>query len=281
MNGCNHYQELISRMLDEDLNKAEKNELAEHIKRCPDCAAVYVAFRSLSEHIGEELEEPSPDLHEKIMSDVRREALRAKNSLSVRHRRIRTLTTVAACLVLLVAAALSFPKIMERSGAKRHEASEAAVLTEESAPEAEEPMLFASGVTQSDSASRDAVTNAIPQSDALPEAPAEAAVEEIFEAAAEPEPRYAGFVETRSDGTLVLDKVKSEELELLMSGKELAPGGTPDREIRLIYLHRGEERELTVLLYGETAVYVPEKDDASFLFDADAEELLELLELSD
>ena len=57
MNDCEKYQELISRMLDDDLSREERDDLAEHVRRCPDCAAVYVAFRSLSESIGGELDE--------------------------------------------------------------------------------------------------------------------------------------------------------------------------------------------------------------------------------
>ena len=44
MTKCKTYQELISRMIDEDLTEAERSELSKHVKRCPDCAAVYVAF---------------------------------------------------------------------------------------------------------------------------------------------------------------------------------------------------------------------------------------------
>ena len=115
MNDCEKYQELISRMLDDDLSREERDDLAEHVRRCPDCAAVYVAFRSLSESIGGELDEVPHELHEKIMSDARRENLRLKNKSATANRRWHYVLTAAACLVLVVAAGLSLPKLLSRS----------------------------------------------------------------------------------------------------------------------------------------------------------------------
>lgn len=264
MNGCHEYQEMISRMLDDDLSRQEKDALAEHVKRCPDCAAVYVAFRSLSEHLGEELEEPSPDLHETIMADVRRESLRVKNSASIRHRRIRQLTTAAACLVLVAAAALSFPKIMGGGSSRKSYAGDSVTMTAAEAVQAEQPMPADAGGL---------VPNAIPQTDAVAQAPT--APERTAD-----EPMVEETAEDTYGGMLILDEETSLELSRLMTGKEASPDGEPDREIRLVYLNRGVEQPLTVLLYGETAIYM-EDDGDRCLFDATSGELLELLGLSD
>ena len=86
MTECEQYQELISRMLDDDLSKAERSALAAHVKTCPDCAAVYVAFRSLSEQLGADLEEVPAAVHENIMAEVRRDSIRARNSAHRSHR---------------------------------------------------------------------------------------------------------------------------------------------------------------------------------------------------
>ena len=79
MENCEAMQELLSRMLDEDLDAAEQRELAEHLKNCPDCRAMYEAFSALSGQLRSDLAEPPESLRENVMAEIRREQIRAKN----------------------------------------------------------------------------------------------------------------------------------------------------------------------------------------------------------
>ena len=55
---CSYYQELISRMLDEDLSPVEQNVLLAHLPNCEACSAMYKSFSALSEALEDQLEEP-------------------------------------------------------------------------------------------------------------------------------------------------------------------------------------------------------------------------------
>lgn len=267
MTNCDRYQEMISRMLDGELSRAERDELAEHVQRCPDCAAVYVAFRSLSENLSGELEEVPPALHENIMADVRRENLRAKNSVHT-SRRWHYALTAAACLVLVAAAGLSLPKIAARKGLADQAAPAEAEMIEES-------VMFDSGTNTlyREADTRQDVNSGL-SANAMPEMPAE----EPAEAAAEEVPAEDAEYQ---DGVLILNEAKSAALEELMTGEKQALDGSPDRELRLMYHHKGALRTLTVLLRGEKAFYVQADGDSYCRFDASAQELLELLGLDE
>ena len=276
MNGCSRYQEMISRMLDDDLSQSEKNELAAHVKRCPDCAAVYVAFRSLSENLGAALEEPSPDLHEKIMADVRREGMRRKNTVHHLNRRWRSVLAAAACLVLIVAAGLSFPKL----GLRKSAAPAPAAAFEEPVTEAEEevpvPDLFR--VEAAPSLGLQANTAA----EAPAEEPAAAPADEPAEAA-EDKGMYDSHRSSRflNDGeTLILDKEQSEALRERMT-KETASSSDPQAKILyLSYLtEKGRREELTVVIGETEAVYVRYDGDLCYRIDATPAELYELFGL--
>ena len=103
MTPCEVFQDMISRMLDDELGAEERAALSEHVKRCPDCAAVYVAFRSLSEAIGEDLEEPPATLRQDVMAEIRRDRVRAINKKP--RRQWMSLLAAAACFTLIVSAA--------------------------------------------------------------------------------------------------------------------------------------------------------------------------------
>ncbi len=102
--GCNEYQELISRMLDEDLSSAEQAALHEHLAVCPECRALYESFQALSAAVGGELEDPPARLHANIMAEIRRAEIRKKNRIS---RPVKVLLTTAACLAVIVGLSLS------------------------------------------------------------------------------------------------------------------------------------------------------------------------------
>lgn len=102
MSDCKSNQELISRLLDEELTESEKAALAEHLAGCRECSALYQAFSAVSGAIQEDLEEPPEALHENIMAELRRGEIKKKNRLS---RPVRAALATAACAVLVIAAA--------------------------------------------------------------------------------------------------------------------------------------------------------------------------------
>lgn len=97
MENCEAMQELLSRMLDEDLDAHEQRELAEHLKSCADCRAMYEAFSALSGQLRSDLVEPPESLRENVMAEIRREQIRAKN-----RRPWRYALAVAAMAALVV-----------------------------------------------------------------------------------------------------------------------------------------------------------------------------------
>lgn len=105
MSGCEFYQELISRMLDEDLSRDERAALAEHLGTCRECTAMYQAFSALSDTVASDLVDPPEDLTDNIMAQLRRAEIVRKNGKSSRlSRPMKNLIAAAACVALVVAA---------------------------------------------------------------------------------------------------------------------------------------------------------------------------------
>ena len=101
MNSCEHYQELISRLVDADVSREEYEELLAHMNTCSRCSALYAVFYDLSEIIGSEESTELPEgLHENIMAGVRRSDLEKKNRRALSVWR-RTALTAAACAALI------------------------------------------------------------------------------------------------------------------------------------------------------------------------------------
>ena len=99
MSSCEQIQELISRMLDEELTPQEAEAVRRHRENCPDCAAMYAAFQALSDTLGQDLEEPPEALRENVMAELRREEIRQKNT---RRGPWRAVLTAAACVLIFV-----------------------------------------------------------------------------------------------------------------------------------------------------------------------------------
>lgn len=118
MNRHAYFQELISRLLDEDttLTAEENAALQAHLDECADCAAVYAAFSALSEAIGEDLAEPPASLHENVMAEVRREEIRKQN-----RRRLRWtwVAASAAVLALVIGFAPRASQMVSENGAAK------------------------------------------------------------------------------------------------------------------------------------------------------------------
>ncbi len=286
MKRCEDYQELISRMLDGDLSRDERDELAAHVKSCPDCAAVYVAFRSLSENLNADLAEPPASIHENVMAEIRRDQVRHRNSAHRSHRGWHYAMAAAACLVLIVAAGLNLPKLLTfRKAAVQAAPAEAPMMAAEYVKEAETETVFESAQKSAANSARDE-TSARADGLFAPEAPAEepAVAEEVpAQSAAEREPaedtgvnyRYGGF----DSGALFLSEEQSEALLERMSSERVSLESSPEQELTLVLIQDGELRELKILIAGKQAVYVLADGDSFARIDASPAELLELLGL--
>ena len=133
MTECERYQELISRMADEELAKSERAALSAHMEHCSQCNTMYAVFSNLSEIIGQDTEPLPEGLHENIMADIRRSAIKQRN---VKERRrfvipkpFRNVIAAAACAAVVIFAAKGMlPEKMNDTSAMS--ASEAAAAAE-------------------------------------------------------------------------------------------------------------------------------------------------------
>ena len=87
MSNCELYQEMISRMIDDELSEEERTVLARHLDTCLECSALYAAFSGLSAAIADDLEAPPEELSDNIMAELRRADIQVKNRRKPRLRR--------------------------------------------------------------------------------------------------------------------------------------------------------------------------------------------------
>ena len=97
MKNCEYYRELISCMLDSELDEAQRSELEEHIAECAECAAVYKAFAAVSETLDENMQEPPEDLLDNVMQSISEKPARKKSPWL-------KLLPVAACAAIIIIA---------------------------------------------------------------------------------------------------------------------------------------------------------------------------------
>ena len=114
MSSCEYYQEMISRMIDDELSEKERAVLARHLDTCPECSALYAAFSGLSAAIADDLEAPPEELSDNIMAELRRADIQVKNR---RKPRWRGVLAAAACLALVIMAARLVPDLFQASSA--------------------------------------------------------------------------------------------------------------------------------------------------------------------
>ena len=98
---CEYYQELISGLLDGELTEQEEAALSDHLQTCPECAAMYKAFKELSAVMQEDMEEVPESLCMNVMAELRRAEIVKKNR---RKSAVKAVFATAACAVLVVAA---------------------------------------------------------------------------------------------------------------------------------------------------------------------------------
>lgn len=132
MTECERYQELISRMADEELTKSERAALSAHMEHCSQCNAMYAVFSNLSEIIGQDIEPLPEGLHENIMADIRRSAIKQQNIKERRRFAIpkpfRNVIAAAACAAVVIFAAKGMlpEKMNDTSAMSESEAAAAA-----------------------------------------------------------------------------------------------------------------------------------------------------------
>lgn len=257
MNSCEYNQELISRMVDEELSAEEQAVLVSHLEHCPDCAALYQAFQGISGFITEDLAEPPEALSENVMAELRRADIRAK---SRKKRRWKGPLATAACLAVVIAAAWLMPNLFRAGSAAPAEAPAAAY--DQAVPRAGEYAVPAEG---GDSGSaKTAVTGAAPDAAEAEEAPAEAA-EAYYpdeEAAAEPEEAppilayTAGASGASNGGVIFLEDDRAASFAALLSGTE-AP--LPEQEADALYTVsctiQSAEYRVSLCIYGDQVYY--------------------------
>ena len=155
MNSCEHYQELISRLVDGELSREEHEALMEHMKSCSACNAMYAVFHDLSDILAEEDEALPEGLHENIMAGVRRSEIMKKNR-RMRRFGLSTALTAAACavLVLFAAAGITPGKRAESVSIRTEEAATASggMITQYSVPQQNDPYIFNNNTYQEQAA---------------------------------------------------------------------------------------------------------------------------------
>ncbi|MCR5665113.1 MAG: zf-HC2 domain-containing protein [Oscillospiraceae bacterium] len=269
MTDCDRYQEMISRLIDGDLTKEERGELAAHVESCSECAALYVAFRSVSEELGSEAGELPEGLHENMMAAIRRESLREKNrAANARMRRWRPLLAIAACFALIVAVGLGSARFLQkdRDDVRSSRAEKSADL----------PMAAFEAVTEGVSNQSRARGDAGPVSQDC--APADS-VEAVREPA-ESEETAGGAAYDFGEDRIVLGEEASKQLLEKLTVRSYLPDRTPDAEYFVLCRDEDGERELHLLIVGEAALYVRGDGDNLYWIDGSAEEILALLGLS-
>lgn len=101
MTECQYYQELISRLTDEELSKREHSALSAHVETCKQCMTMYLVFSDLSDIIKNDVSELPDGLHENIMANIHR------NAIVKKHRRrfsasAKNLIAAAACFAVVL-----------------------------------------------------------------------------------------------------------------------------------------------------------------------------------
>ncbi len=181
MRNCDYYQELVSRSLDDELSVEERKALAVHLASCPSCSQMRQLMADISSFFEEDMEELPDGLHEDIMASIRRSEMIKRNGRAGRagktngsrrkiSRPVRNLLATAACMALVIAAAVSLNPgeraesvVMARGAAD--ESAQVQAATESDAPESTQaPAPTASPTpTPVPTASPNVQTAALPQ----------------------------------------------------------------------------------------------------------------------
>lgn len=112
MSDCDKYAELISCLVDGELEDDKRSELEAHMAQCPECAAMYQDFMFIRFQVCETRENVPDHLHERLMQQVRETPIKKKKPIL---RVLRPYVAAAACLVVIVSAVLTMQDGMGKS----------------------------------------------------------------------------------------------------------------------------------------------------------------------
>ena len=98
MANCNEYLEMLSSLIDGELDSRQEAELCAHIETCENCKRVYTAFKSISDATSDELVQPPEMLAKGIMFKINAK----ENSGGKRRFAFGRFTAMAACLALII-----------------------------------------------------------------------------------------------------------------------------------------------------------------------------------
>ena len=255
MNSCKFYQELISSMADGELSAEEQAVLAPHLEHCPDCAALYEAFQSISGLIAGDLAEPPETLSENVMAQLRRADIRAKNR---KKKHWKGPLATAACLAVVIAAAWLMPNLF-RAGSAAPAEMTAAAARDQAAPQAEEYAVPAEGTAP---ASAKATAEAAPEAE-VQESAVSAEAYSVDEAAAgEPEdalpaPFTAGSREAAVEGEFIaLEGDSAASFAALLTGSEAQlPGEQEDAAYTVCCGVEQKEYHVSLRIFGQQVYY--------------------------
>lgn len=210
MTECERYQELISRMTDEELTKSERAALSAHMEHCSQCNAMYAVFSNLSEIIGQDAEPLPEGLHENIMADIRRSAIKQQNIKERRRFAIpkpfRNVVAAAACAAVVIFAA---------KGMLPEKMNDTSAMSESEAAAVAEPVAIAAATPQP--------TPAIPPK-AAGSAPKAQAPDVTAAPAASPEAQSSGSADDKYSGGSVADNSENRPAP---SAPSAAPAAIP------------------------------------------------------
>ena len=109
MNECENYREMMSAMLDGELDAGERERLISHLSLCAECRELYELLSSVTGSEVWELPEVPEGLHGHIMSGVKAAAAEKKKRARVVH--LRPFAVAAACLVVIVGVIFGVPRV--------------------------------------------------------------------------------------------------------------------------------------------------------------------------
>ncbi len=92
---CERYRELLMKLIDNELQEAERRDVEIHILECPDCKAEYETYRKLAQETTQTLQEFLPHPSEEVWEHY-------YESVCRRMRRAASWTVWGAVAVLLI-----------------------------------------------------------------------------------------------------------------------------------------------------------------------------------
>lgn len=270
MSGCEKFQELISRMIDGELDAGEQALLAEHLKVCPDCARLYAAFSALSADLAGNLAEPPEALHEDIMAQVRRSELKKANRRRL-PKPYRSLLAAAACIAVIAGFSLSVEHLFPAAGSGNASAAPASA-------EAPQAAIYQSAMDETVEAEEEEIMPMridTPEFAAAGAADSGTTMEDSSDGAPLPEPQEVPSDTTSALETVViqiLDDSRRQELFELLRGEpaEISAVALPDSPDYVFALDG--ERTLSVYMLDGKLCYRDSAEDGIFLADCTQEQ---------